>query len=188
MTSQDFAIPTDKHSRPMRLLAATDISKVAENLQAAQRSKLPERGSISVFIAEDIDKYQPKDKNGFRVVWHSSSIPVPDMTPSIGSTAPRTAAKLPVDFQISDSPIPTGSHPRLDEAKAICAFSANGITYSDTRARDDCYAHLIAQVPNWNLILQCSDGGTDYLLLIHNNDVDAEHFDKAWLVRFKGNS
>ncbi|HEY9731274.1 MAG TPA: DUF1963 domain-containing protein [Drouetiella sp.] len=188
MSIQNFSTPVDKHARPMRRLVSLDLSQAAQRLDTAQaaqtlesidRTRLPSQGLLVVFIADEIEKYQPKDKNGFKVIWHSSSDLAADLA---GDLAPDMPPPL------SQAGLGRSSHPRLEEAKAICAFSANGISYSAARSKDDCYSHLMAQVPRWNLILQCSDAGTDYLLLIHEDDIASEQLDKAWLVRFKGNT
>jgi hypothetical protein len=173
MIDGKLAIPIDKKSRPMRLLLSFNFSQSAQFLsnEFAANTRLPSHGRMSVFISEDIDKCQPKDKSCFKIIWQPDATEAPDTTPSAHSHL-----------------IVKTNHARLLEAKAICAFSANGISYNQARARDDCYSHLIEQVPNWHLVTSVSDGHSDYLLLIHANDMEAGLFEKGWLVRFKGNS
>lgn len=181
MTRQDIPVPLDKQTRPMKLLVEIDFEEVS-----APGSGLPECGVLAVFVSEDIDKCQPKDKNCFKIIWQTET---PD--------APNMVAINPANTPSSDRSIETciegcfllcDEHPKLNEAKAICAFSANGITYNEARARDDCYSHLIAQVPSWRLLLSLQRNSTDYLLLIHQDDFAQRRLEKAWLVRLKGNS
>ena len=75
-------------------------------------------------------------------------------------------------------------HPRIDEAKLISAFAANGITYSATRAQDSCYEHLVEGAKNWQLLWRIPAAEADFLLMIQVDDFAAGRIDKCFLVRF----
>ncbi|CAN5122254.1 hypothetical protein BH10CYA1_BH10CYA1_35290 [soil metagenome] len=189
MTKQDTSIPLDKQSRPMRSLVEIDLERIS-----SPGSGLPERGILTVFVSEDIDKCQAKDKHCFKIVWQANSPAPPNMVletkgvEGLGERVCHLELDGSVETPVEGCFLLGNEHPKLNEAKAICAFSANGITYNQARARDRCYSHLVAQSPNWRLLLRLHKDSTDYLLLIVEDDFVEEHFERAWLVRFKGNS
>ncbi len=189
MTKQDISIPLDKQSRPMRLLVEIDLALVS-----VPDSGLPERGILAVFVSEDIETCQAKDKNCFKIVWQTNSPAPLNMVPETNELERTGASALRLNISESLKTIVEGClllgdrHPKLDEAKAICAFSANGITYNEARARDQCYSHLVEQAPNWRLLLHLHKDSTDYMLLIHQDDFAEARLERAWLVRLKGNS
>jgi hypothetical protein len=159
---------------------------------------LPRVGVLSVFVSSDIKNCQAKDKNCFKVIWQQDSVVAPNAVAAekltenaeldAQSDRNKPIAKLP-DGLPGGRTILNNAHPRLAEAKEVCAFSANGISYSQARAKDDCYAHLVEQAQYWKLLWQESrDDGIDFLLLIDQNDLIEKRLDKAWLVRFIGNN
>ncbi len=166
----------------MKPLVEIDFEEVS-----APGSGLPEHGVLAVFVSEDIDKCQAKDKNCFKVVWQINSTQTPDM---VAKTNLANKASVDGSFEtcVEDCLLLGSEHTKLNEAQEICAFSANGITYNEARARDDCYSHLVSQAPNWRLLLRLHRSSTDYLLLIHQDDFAETRLERAWLVRFKGNS
>lgn len=182
MTKSGMPIPLDKQTRPMQLLVEIDFEEIA-----APGSSLPKRGLLAVFASQDIDKCQAKDKHCFKIVWQADSLTTPDMVADAGPSN-KMRADGSIETCVEGCFLLGDDHPRLTEAKSICAFSANGITYNEARAHDDCYSHLVAQAPNWRLLLRLNKNSTDYLLLIHQDDFAETRFDRAWLVRLKGHS
>lgn len=183
--------PLDKQSRPMKLLATVDLHDLSLRNSDSPGSNryLPQHGIINIFVSHYIEQCQQKDRTCFKIIWTQGDTLAPYVIPNGGeTTADSPQAHSPVMTGVSNLSIATDTHPRVEEAKAICAFSSNGITYNEARAKDDCYSHLVAQVPRWRLLLRISDGQNDYLLLIHENDLAQEQLEKAWLVLFKGNS
>ncbi|MBS1956122.1 MAG: DUF1963 domain-containing protein [Cyanobacteria bacterium SZAS-4] len=179
MTRPAIAIPLDKQSRPMKQLVEIDFHEVW-----APNSQLPERGVLAVFVSQDIDKCQAKDKNCFQVVWLVDSSQTPNVVTN-ATTQNKVHADGSIETGVEGCSLLGNEHPKLNEAKAVCAFSANGITYNEARARDDCYSHLVSQAPNWRLLLRLLKNSTDYLLLIHEDDFAETRLERAWLVRLK---
>lgn len=181
MPRQDISVPLDKQTRPMKLLVEIDFEEVS-----APGSELPERGVLAVFVSEEIEKCQAKDKNCFKIIWQTETPSAPNMVTT--TSANKLSSERSIETGVEGCFLLGHEHPKLNEAKAICAFSANGITYNEARAQDDCYSHLVAQVPSWRLLLSLQKDSTDYLLLIHQDDFAQRRLEKAWLVRLKGNS
>lgn len=180
--------PLDKQSRPMKLLAAVDLHDLALRNSSLPGSNeyLPQQGIINVFVSHYIEQCQSKDRTCFKIIWTHGNALAPHVTPTGEETAAASSQPNPrIMTGISNLSITTDTHPRIEEAKAICAFSSNGITYNEARAKDDCYSHLIAQAHKWRLLLRISDEQTDYLILIHEDDPAQQQLEKAWLVRFK---
>ena len=163
----------------MRLLVQIDFEQLA-----TQGSGLPELGILALFVSEDIDRCPPKDKNCFKIICQTATPSAPNMIP-LPALKKDENADGSIGTSIATCFLLGNEHPRLAEAQAICAFSANGITYNQARATDDCYSHLVAQNSNWRLLLRLHEKATDYLLMINKDDFVESRFDKAWLVRFK---
>lgn len=177
-----MSTPLDKRSRPMKPLVEIDFEEVS-----APGSELPEHGVLTVFVSEDLDNCQAKDPSCFKVLWQADVNQPPNMVTTV-SPANKVSSNASIETCVKDCFLLGDEHPRLNEAKGICAFSANGITYNEARSRDDCYSHLISDSANWRLLLSLRMNATDYLLLIRQEDFTERRLERAWLVRFKGNS
>ncbi len=196
--------PLGKNAHPMKLLAQLNFEQFT-----SPGSWLPEQGLLAVFVSEEMRTCLHKDRNCFKVIWQPDLITSPDLVlskeiaialeqdaqsplisePQIDAAAEANATTLeaeqPSDKLLSGSYLLGDHHPRLEEAKAISAFSCNGITYNEARAKDDCYSHLIVEANKWHLLLRLLvEDGTDFLLMIHQDDLVNERLDKSWLIRF----
>ncbi len=200
--------PLDKNAQPMKLLVQLNFQQFT-----LPGSWLPEQGLLAVFVSEDMQTCLDKDRNCFKVIWQPNLIGTPNMVPSEevaialehdahweaqstliseaqsdateGATATSLEEKFVGDKLLHGSYLLGEHHARLEEAKQISAFSCNGITYNETRAKDDCYSHLVLEAEKWHLLLRLLlEDGTDFLLMIHQDNLVNERFDKSWLIRF----
>ncbi len=195
--------PLGKNAHPMKLLVQLNFEQFT-----SPGSWLPEQGLLAVFVSEEMRTCLHKDRNCFKVIWQPDLITAPNLVPAkevaialeqdaqsplisepqsvaaTEATASTLAAEQPSDKLLSESYLLGDQHPRLEEAKAISAFSCNGITYNEARAKDDCYAHLVVEAKKWHLLLRLLVKDADFLLMIHQDDLVSKQLDKSWLIRF----
>lgn len=183
MSDPPRSIPLDKQHHPMKLLVSLDMHSLQSQTTVKQSP-----GRLSVYVSEEIDRYPLKDPKCFKIIVEDSDLPAPN------SVAPDEAAYIESNrssFWRSDftelKPVISARHAQLDKARAVCAFSANGVSFDDARAKDECYAHLMAAAPRWHLLFTTTVKQTEYLLLIHEDDLANSLYSKAWLVRLPQN-
>jgi len=84
------------------------------------------------------------------------------------------------------------NHPRLDEVKAVCAFAANGVSYSVQRHKDSMYKHLVDASRDWQLLWRIIDdptggqgkGATELFVMIRSQDLNDRKLQNSWMVAF----
>lgn len=194
--------PVDKSGKPMKFVAQLNMSQLDLTGIAAVKN-----GLLSVFVSDNYRNCQPKDSGWFRIIWQPSLTPAPDIvsTNSGARIVARREALFVDQLQFPDRNIQAeisqwikarnvdalgesylfaDTHPRLEEAKAISAFSANGITYNVGRAKDACYSHLMEAAKDWRLLWRLRHENSDLLLMIHTHDINNQSLQKSWLVRY----
>jgi uncharacterized protein YwqG len=78
----------------------------------------------------------------------------------------------------------------LELLKQLCAFSANGISYSYKRAADPLYGHLIQQSQDWTVLARIREaelfgtesGADESIIMIRNEDLANRQLEKAWSI------
>jgi len=84
------------------------------------------------------------------------------------------------------------NHPRLEEAKAVCAFAANGVSYSVQRHKDSMYKHLVDASQDWQLLWRITDdstsgqgsAATELFVMIRSQDLNERKLQSSWMVSF----
>ena len=78
--------------------------------------------------------------------------------------------------------------------REMAAFASNGISWSQERSQDSCYAHLVDASKNWILLLKVKSlkewgvefnsfsHGESLYLLINKEDLKSQNLEKAWLL------
>lgn len=78
----------------------------------------------------------------------------------------------------------------LELAKHLCAFAANGVSFSFKRAADSNYSHLLAQSPEWvvlarireNELFGTESGADESVIMIRKDDLATGQLEKAWSI------
>ncbi|HEY9679887.1 MAG TPA: DUF1963 domain-containing protein [Drouetiella sp.] len=170
----EVLIPLDRSGTAMNFLLQLNFGELATE----------PRGILLVYVARDIEKAQAKDRKSYRFIWEAAG--APDVVqPTVDAGSPLVLASDTASSDGAECEIFPTTHPRMREAQLICAFSSNGISYSDARAKDDCYSHLVEQAPSYKLLFSLrTDTGTNFLSLIQQDDYTNRMLEKAWLLRF----
>jgi hypothetical protein len=171
----------DKNGNSMNCIGQINFSEQAEHPEPRLKS-----GQLSLFVSEKHKSYPPKDRTCFKVTWTSpTSAPLNAVSLLRGKLA-RLCQEFDVGQELltGESYVLFDQHPRLQEAKLVAAFSANGITYSAQRSHDSCYQHLVKAAEDWRLLWRIPDDDTDLLLMIEESDLLQSALEKSFLVRF----
>jgi len=142
-------------------------------------------GLLRLFVSERHKSFAIKDGTCFKVTWTLGAAPL-----NVVSLLRGKKAKLCQSFIVEEESLRQESyflydrHPRLQEAKLVSAFAANGITYSALRSQDSCYQHLIDAAQDWMLLWRIPYHDADLLLMIKDIDWQQAAVEKSFLVRF----
>lgn len=78
---------------------------------------------------------------------------------------------------------------RSAEAKLVCAFAANGITFDQQRKVDPMFEHLVKAADQWQLLWRIGEDWSNYrsragelLVMIHSEDLKSGNLGKSWLL------
>lgn len=130
--------PKAKQGEAMQLVAELDFTSIVEI-----------GGFLQVYLSPKYRDYQPKERgwNQLSLVQASlSQVGWVNLEPKL-AVDPDSHPKL-ANFRPEPSGVLFyGAKP--GEALNIAAFHANGISYSDARARDPHYSHLLESARNW---------------------------------------
>lgn len=131
--------PNAKHGEPMHLLGQFDFTSIAAI-----------SSHLHLYLSPGYRDYQPKERG-----WNLLTIQSPvqetaggwiNLEPKLAldpDSDPELAAFEPQQTKLLCQRVKPG------EVLNIAAFHANGISYSQARAKDPHYGHLLESAPNW---------------------------------------
>lgn len=170
--------PKAKQGEAMHLAAEFDFTSIVEI-----------GGFLQVYLSPKYRDYQPKERG-----WnHLSLVQAPQSPGGWVNLEPKLALDPDSHPKLANfRPEPSkvlfyGAKP--GEALNIAAFHANGISYSETRARDPHYGHLLESARNWFVLFalrekEILDQETSRILYVcmTEDDFSNKAFGKCQLV------